>query len=219
MYKPLKEIYITQHFGANPIMYKQFGLPGHPGVDFKAAIGTDVFASISGKIKVVVHQNGYGKHIYIKNSKFEIVLGHLDSFSCKNNQTIKEGDIVGRSGNTGYSTGPHLHFGVREVGLLGIIKNKNNGYNGWLDPLLILDDFEQYVGLYERIFKLFRLKHQSDSSALAFCPEKGGQLWLIKKCQKRSIKGIDKIVEALIAVHAVGVSKKDIDKIPNGNPL
>lgn len=217
--KPLKEIYITQYFGENPEIYKKFGLKGHPGLDFRAAIGTDVFAPISGKIINVPSTKGYGYHIFIRSKKYEVVLGHLSNFRKESSVKVKAGDLVAWSGNTGYSTGPHLHFGIRELGLFGNVKNKNNGYNGWLNPLPILENIEQTWNLYDRIFQLFRSKHQTDNRALAFCPEKGGQLWLIEKHQKRPIKGYQKMVEALIALHSVGLSKKDINKVPDGEPL
>ena len=88
----------------------------HNGIDIRASVGTPVKAALAGKV-VGVGDNGrysYGKWIAIDHGTYNIttLYGHLSLQKVSVGQTVKTGDIIGRSGNTGYSTGPHLHFTV-----------------------------------------------------------------------------------------------------------
>ena len=88
----------------------------HNGIDIRAAVGTPVKAALAGKV-VGVGDNGrysYGKWIAIDHGTYNIttLYGHLSLQKVGVGQTVKTGDIIGYSGNTGYSTGPHLHFTV-----------------------------------------------------------------------------------------------------------
>lgn len=92
----------------------------HLGIDIAAPIGTPVKTIADGKV-VVSSSNikGYGTAVYIDhgviNGKRVISeYGHLDSRNVKVGDVVKKGQIVAKSGNTGYSTGPHLHITVRE---------------------------------------------------------------------------------------------------------
>lgn len=216
---PLKEICITQFFGARPEVYKQFGLAGHNGLDFRAKIGTPVYASIDGKIKNIKSKTGYGNHIKQQNKDFQVCYGHLDSFACPNGSYMRAGELVGHSGNSGFSSGPHVHFGVRRLGLFGKVKNYNNGYKGWINPCIFLNAIEKEMNLIEKILKLFKSKHLQDSTALIFTPDRNGEVYLLKGNKKIKVKGTDKLVEALLALHAIGISNKDADLIPDGGNL
>ena len=88
----------------------------HNGIDIRAAVGTPIKAALAGKI-VGVGDNGrysYGKWIAIDHGTYNIttLYGHLSLQKESVGQTVKTGDIIGYSGNTGYSIGPHLHFTV-----------------------------------------------------------------------------------------------------------
>jgi len=138
----LKRPYITQEFGERPDVYKQFDMKGHNGLDYRASIGTPIFSPIEGKAKVKKNKNGYGHHIKIRNKYGkEVVLAHLSEFYIKDGEHVYQLQKVGLTGNTGFSSGPHLHYGFREliVGKGDIykwkVKNYNNGYFGYLDPL------------------------------------------------------------------------------------
>ena len=113
---------ITQYFGntdfstANPQVYNG---SGHPGVDFRAPIGTPVKAALSGVIVGVENTDlypgcySYGKWIMIKHENgLSTLYGHLSLQSVIVGQQVTTGELIGYSGNTGYTTGPHLHFGV-----------------------------------------------------------------------------------------------------------
>ncbi len=119
---PLDVVKITQYFGntsfstANPQIYNG---KGHTGVDFRASIGTPVKAALSGTIIGIGNTDlvrgcySFGKWIMIKhNNGLSTLYAHLSLPIATLGSNVSTGDIIGYSGNTGYSTGPHLHFGV-----------------------------------------------------------------------------------------------------------
>jgi len=109
---PLSSILITSLYGPR---WGSF----HYGLDFRAAVGTPVFAMASGTVlgtgdtDVACKGASYGKWVFIKyNNGLSSTFGHLSAISVKSGQEVKAGDIVALSGNTGSSTGPHLHVNV-----------------------------------------------------------------------------------------------------------
>jgi murein DD-endopeptidase MepM/ murein hydrolase activator NlpD len=104
--------HVTSNFGMrkDPISgVLQF----HNGVDFRANVGTTVMASMDGIVSVVGENWLYGKYIIISHSNgYKTLYGHLNSFSVKQGDRVARGRKIGESGNTGYSTGPHLHFSI-----------------------------------------------------------------------------------------------------------
>ena len=86
----------------------------HPGMDFSAPTGTEVYATGDGVVeKVLTKRGGYGKHIVIKHGfGYQTLYGHLSKFNVRRGQKVKRGDVIGYVGNTGRSTGPHLHYEV-----------------------------------------------------------------------------------------------------------
>lgn len=127
--------FITQEFGKNPQIYKQFGLKGHNGLDIRAKSGTQLYAPIEGVVSVGNQgSKGYGKFIRIRNNTNECILAHLSKIEVQDGQLISLGDPIGKSGNTGFSTAAHLHFGLRKV-KSGKILNEGNGFSGYLNQL------------------------------------------------------------------------------------
>ncbi|MFW6214569.1 MAG: peptidoglycan DD-metalloendopeptidase family protein [Alkalispirochaetaceae bacterium] len=91
------------------------GLPRfHNGIDWANAPGTLIRAAGSGRVVHIESQIGnYGKFVIIRHDGgFQTLYGHLDSFDVRPGQFVYQGDVIGRMGNTGRSTGPHLHFSV-----------------------------------------------------------------------------------------------------------
>ncbi len=89
----------------------------HDGVDFSTAVGTPLYAAADGKISRASVYGGYGNCIDIDIGGGTIVrYGHLSQILVSNGATVKRGQQIGLSGNTGNSTGPHLHFEVRVNG-------------------------------------------------------------------------------------------------------
>ncbi len=92
----------------------------HAGTDFAVPIGTPVKAAQSGKVVFAGHRGGYGKLLVIQHDAVHsTVYGHLNEFGSgiKVGSMVQRGQVVAKSGNTGMSTGPHLHFEVRVNGL------------------------------------------------------------------------------------------------------
>lgn len=86
----------------------------HDGIDVAIPVGTTVSAAAAGKVVFVGVQGGYGNCITIKHDdKFSTHYAHLSSFKVKNGQRVSSGQDIALSGNTGRSTGPHLHFEIR----------------------------------------------------------------------------------------------------------
>jgi len=136
MQYPIKTIRLTQGFGANPAFYKQYGQNGHNGLDFGISSGTAVYASENG----TVYFEGWGKNsplmgavagisCIIDHGNLMTGYAHLTNTVVDKGQKVVKGQLIGHTGNTGTSTGPHLHFEV-----FGKPVNINNGYYGRIDP-------------------------------------------------------------------------------------
>lgn len=96
---------------------KTQGLHGHNGVDIAAAPGTAIYASASGRViiaKVGGYNGGYGNMIIISHDGgIQTVYSHMRQVNVLSGQDVIQGQVIGEVGNTGRSTGPHLHFEVR----------------------------------------------------------------------------------------------------------
>lgn len=90
----------------------------HMGIDLANSIGTPVRAAADGIVRFIGMQEGFGKVIRIRHEAccLETIYGHMDSFAVAAGQMVKRGEVIGLMGNTGRSTGPHLHFEVRDRG-------------------------------------------------------------------------------------------------------
>lgn len=118
---PLDKILVTQYFGNTDFAMKTnaYNGKGHNGVDFQAAPGTRVKAALDGIVMgtgdtdKVCKGASFGKWVLLRhNNGLSTLYGHLSLIKVAEGQTVQTGDIVGYSGNTGYSTGPHLHLSV-----------------------------------------------------------------------------------------------------------
>lgn len=86
----------------------------HPGIDIKGKSGDAVKSTANGKVILAGWFQGYGKCVRIKHANgYETLYGHLSKIDIENGETIKAGEIIGRVGSTGHSTGYHLHYEVR----------------------------------------------------------------------------------------------------------
>ena len=91
----------------------------HRGLDIKVYIGDTIRAAFSGKVRIVRYEaGGYGKYIVIRhNNGLETIYGHLSKQLVEENQEVRSGEVIGLGGNTGRSTGSHLHFETRLCGV------------------------------------------------------------------------------------------------------
>jgi len=159
LFWPVDNPIITQYFGntsfatQNPQVY---GGKGHNGLDLRASIGTPIKSAQIGVVADIgntdAYCNGvsYGKWVLIKHdNNLSTLYAHLSLIKVSSGTTVQAGQIIGYSGDTGYSTGPHLHFSVFAAPAvsIGAIKSKICGttmklpispYNGYLNPLSYL---------------------------------------------------------------------------------
>lgn len=115
--KPVAGGRISSHYGwrVHPIAQTR---RMHTGIDYAVSTGTPVKAAQHGKVVFAGYQGGYGNLLVIKhNSTYRTVYAHLDKFKAEIGDWVNQGDIVAYTGNTGLSTGPHLHFEIRKNGL------------------------------------------------------------------------------------------------------
>ncbi len=89
----------------------------HAGMDFSGAVGTPIYATGNGKVVYAEIHKGYGKTVLIDHGfNYQTLYAHLNSYNVKAGQKVKRGDIIGYMGNTGMSTGPHVHYEVKKNG-------------------------------------------------------------------------------------------------------
>ncbi|MCE2928021.1 MAG: M23 family metallopeptidase, partial [Candidatus Caenarcaniphilales bacterium] len=107
---------ITSPFG--PRIHPIFGVRSmHSGIDLAAPRGTPIKASEGGIVIYSGWYGGYGRVVIVDHSKgLSTLYAHLDAASVKVGDKVKQGQVVGYEGATGYATGPHLHFEVRNDG-------------------------------------------------------------------------------------------------------
>lgn len=113
---PLSSIHVSSSFGKrlDPFTGRW---ANHQGVDYRARRGTPVYAVANGTVTSARYNGGYGNEVRIKHPSGMITLyAHLNSISVRSGQTVKRGQIIGRVGSTGRSTGAHLHFGLMSNG-------------------------------------------------------------------------------------------------------
>jgi murein DD-endopeptidase MepM/ murein hydrolase activator NlpD len=116
---PLADILITQQFGATVDSKRLYASGTHSGVDFRASTGTPVLAPSDGTVigigdtDITCPRASFGKWILISyDNGLSTAFGHLSLIKVVKGQKVVRGQVVGYSGNTGHSTGPHLHITV-----------------------------------------------------------------------------------------------------------
>ena len=130
---------ISFGFGAEPVedevveRYRLWGLVGHNGVDFALPVGVSVTAAASGIVSKVLTTGDYGNAIMIDHELCQTLYAHLQSICVVVGQKVQVGDRIGLSGKSGFTIGAHLHFG-----LLPKDADNENGYLGYVDPLLYM---------------------------------------------------------------------------------
>lgn len=119
LFWPLDKVFITQKFGYTSDSKRLYKTGTHNGVDFRASVGTPVKSALSGVVVGTGNTDAikgcysFGKWILIKHyNGLSTIYAHLSLVKVAEGATVNTGDIIGYSGNTGYSTGPHLHLTV-----------------------------------------------------------------------------------------------------------
>jgi murein DD-endopeptidase MepM/ murein hydrolase activator NlpD len=90
----------------------------HNGLDFGIPIGTKVHSSMDGKVAYAGWNNeGYGNLVIVENGAYKTYYAHLSEIPVSVGDEVSAGDVIGLSGSTGNSTGPHLHYEIRKNGV------------------------------------------------------------------------------------------------------
>lgn len=122
---------VSQLWGLRPEVYQQYDLLGHNGIDFSCPGGTPIVSVANGVVREVGYEDGgYGKYIKVVQPWGETVYAHLSRIDVSTNQVVAGGKVLGLSGNTGNSSGPHLHFGLRINPY-----DRKDGWGGHSNPL------------------------------------------------------------------------------------
>lgn len=143
--RPTMDTRITQAFGANPANYPEWGQAGHEGVDIAAPLGVPYFAARAGT--VVWASNGRWSNPSLASAYgYNVVIDHGDCLThyaharaplpVRVGQKVKAGEVIGYSGNTGASTGPHLHFAVLVKAATG--RHPATKFGWFIDPTYVL---------------------------------------------------------------------------------
>lgn len=129
---PLKSIHITSRFGMrhHPILHRYCM---HNGVDLKAHY-ENVFSMFPGRVVSIGHNKRSGKYVIIQTAGYSISYCHLSSIHVHDSQYINAGEVIAVSGNTGMSTGPHLHLTTKKDGKV-------------IDPAILLDYIKKCRGI------------------------------------------------------------------------
>ena len=162
---------LTQGFGEHPEVYRaRFGLPGHNGIDWGLPTGTPILAVDTGKV-IVRHTSatGFGRYIKLQHSWGQSLYAHLDEFRVEVGDEVERGQMVGLSGNSGFSTGPHLHFGMRINPY-----SKGDGWYGYTNP-------QRFIEWFPREKNAARVQEESKETetpvaTAAFLPDAMSQL-------------------------------------------
>ena len=181
-----KEIEVSKPFQNDFVMTKPFGVffwmngrkIKHQGTDWALPKGTPVLSCFAGRvIRVEKYRlEGYGRSVYLRsaNGKFEALFAHLESTFVEVGEEVEKGAMLAHSGNTGFSTGPHLHFGLKL-------------YSEYVDP-------EKYVGTVpDQLIKSDEYIVQKGDTLFEIASKffVGGNLWPLLYKQNKEIIGSD----------------------------
>lgn len=151
---PMDSVFLTQYFGNTAFAQSgAYSGQGHNGIDLRASIGSPIKSALSGTVQEVnqgaVKYCQYGKWVLVRHDNgLTTLYAHLSSIAVGKGQRVTTGEVVGYAGDTGYATGPHLHFTVyASSGVTFKNYTCNSGYtayipiaplNGYLNPMSYL---------------------------------------------------------------------------------
>ena len=179
LYYPIKPWLLTQGFGGNSELYKEYGIKGHNGLDIFApnTPPAKVYAAHDGEVVYagVDSNEGWGVVVRTLEPKeykegtayFKSIYWHMvKEFPVKVGQKVKAGDFIGYADNTGKSTGAHLHFGLKpqargENDWTWWNLEQGNGFAGAIDPTpyfngYFAQDSQAILAIYRQIIGLLR---------------------------------------------------------------
>ena len=142
----------------------------HQGIDVKVYIGDTIRAAFSGKVRMVKYERrGYGQYVVIRHENgLETVYGHLSKQLVKEDQYVEAGEVIGLGGNTGRSTGSHLHFETRFLGQA-------------INPALLFDFEKQDIVADSYLFQKGRNRYRNNRNAGTITSDGDIQYYKVRK--------------------------------------
>ena len=142
----------------------------HNGLDVKVYIGDTIRAAFSGKVRMVKYERrGYGQYVVIRHENgLETVYGHLSKQLVKEDQYVEAGEVIGLGGNTGRSTGSHLHFETRFLGQA-------------INPALLFDFEKQDIVEDSYLFRKGRNRYRNNRNAGTITSDGDIQYYKVRK--------------------------------------
>lgn len=224
MIHPVEYVYYTQLFGERPEVYSRFGYKGHNGIDYRTTVkGQKVAGQVPFRapldgvvLEIGFQKTGYGHFIRLGHGgNSQTVYGHNSSIEpLKVGDKVKQGQKLGVTGNTGFSTGAHLHFGIRPNGF-----DVKNGYGGYVDPFPYLPN----PGHTQTSELFTKEEMEGDSFAktwagwLILDVENGGRVWFVspKSLKRYPIDQVSAEVAKKLAKDGgwIGMSSLDLNRI------
>ncbi len=108
---------VSSEFGLRPSPFGGLDYEIHDGIDFAGPVGKPVLATADGKVQQAEYDNGYGNHVKLDHGYgYTTLYAHLSRTTVQPGDWVKRGNVVGYLGNTGRSSGPHLHYGIYRQG-------------------------------------------------------------------------------------------------------
>ena len=142
----------------------------HNGIDVKVYIGDTIRAAFGGKVRMVKYERrGYGKYVVIRHDNgLETIYGHLSKQMVKEDQYVEAGEVIGLGGNTGRSTGSHLHFETRFLGQA-------------INPALLFDFEKQDIVTDAYLFKKGNNRYRRSNTATSYASNGDIQYYKVRK--------------------------------------
>ena len=183
LYDPVKRIFITQGFGfdeTDPVMlekYKAMGMSAHNGLDMWAEDGSPVLASHDGRVTFAGYDGGGGLGVVIRTNEqfeyvgeeafFKTIYWHLkkDTLLVTGGQQVVRGQQIAQADNTGFSTGSHLHFGLKPIARgendwTWWNLEQDNGMGGAIDPRPYFVKFQHEMKVGDRGYDVRDLQEE-----------------------------------------------------------
>ena len=174
---------IAQLWGENPQIYGQITydgvrLLGHNGIDFLTPVGTPITAVDNGVIQEIVYNDpsGFGNFVKVRHSWGEALYAHLNTIDVQTGRQVTRGDVLGTTGNTGFSFGPHLHFAIRISPY-----SRTDGWGGFSDPLpyltpsiIVMPSYVSAAATARQAAPAARAGYRPLAEAPGYAPDKPG---------------------------------------------
>ncbi len=108
---------VSSNFGYRRNPFGGYAGDFHGGIDIAAPYGAPIYASSTGKVEMAQWNGGYGKYVKVNHGNgYETSYAHMSTITARVGATVKKGEVIGYVGSTGYSTGPHIHFEIKNKG-------------------------------------------------------------------------------------------------------